>query len=160
MALSKREEMTKLGLLALAPFWATAVALWLSPWVLPTHIALDFHQLALIYGGGVAAYIAGVGDGRLFDPNVRDGSFIPGQAVVLIAILAMVPSGTFFISIGAAWRHGFVLALLVYLLMRDLGAVRDGLAPAWYGALRTRLTYWAGLALLLIISRLIMLGYY
>lgn len=160
MALSKKDEMTKLGLLALIPFWASAIALWLSPWILPLFIALDFHQVALIYGGAVAAYIAGVGDGRLFDPKVNAGSFIPGQLAVLIAIAAMLPSGTFFFSIGAAWRHAIILALLVYLLMRDLSTVRDGLAPPWYGTLRIRLTFWAGIAIVLIISRLILLGYY
>ena len=159
--LPQREEMTRLGFYGLIPFAAGAVALWLSPWILPLHIALDFHQIALVYGGLVIAYLAGVGGGAILTPKLKSTeSFLPGQLIALVAFAAILPSGVFFLSIGAAWRHAIILILLIYLLMRDLGAVNDGLLPRWYGTLRIRLTFWAGLSIMMIISRLLLLGFY
>lgn len=157
----QQEEMTRLGFYGLIPFVAGAVALWLSPMILPQHIALDFHQFALVYGGLIVAYLAGVGGGAFLTPKLKSReSFLPGQLITLVAFAAILPSGVFFLSIGAAWRHVIILALLIYLLMRDLNAVNGGALPRWYGTLRTRLTFWAGLSILLIISRLLLWGFY
>lgn len=157
----QQEEMTRLGFLGLAPFAAAAIALWLSPWALPPHIALDFHQIALVYGAAIVAYLAGGGAGATLAPGqkLRD-SFLPGQLMTLAAVAAVVPDGVFYLSLGAAWRHVVILILLIYLLLRDLQATNAGLFPKWYGVLRMRLTFWASLALLLIISRLLLWGYY
>lgn len=162
MAASKQQlEMTRLGFYGLTPFVVSAVALWLSPWLLPRYIALDFHQIALAYGAIIVAYLAGGGAGASLSPaqKLRE-SFLPGQLITLAAFAAIIPSGTFFLSLDAVWRHLIILVLLVYLLMRDLNAVNAGLFPKWYGALRTRLTFWAGLSIVLIISRLLLWGYY
>lgn len=157
----QQEEMTRLGFYGLTPFVVAAVALWISPIVLPQHIALDFHQLALAYGAVVVAYLAGSGAGASLSPpqKLRE-SFVPGQLVALVGFFSLLPNGTFIMSLGGAWRHTIILVLLVYLLMRDLNATSSGLFPKWYGALRTRLTFWAGLSLVLIISRLLLWGHY
>ncbi|MBL4620298.1 MAG: DUF3429 family protein [Marinicaulis sp.] len=161
MQRSQKEEMTRLGLWGLLPFIAGAVALWISPIILPMHIALDFHQFALVYGGVTVAYLAGTGAGAILTPKVKTAdSYLPGQLITLVAFFAIVPTGVLFFSIGAVWRHAIILLLLVYLLMRDNEAVKAGLLPRWYGALRMRLTFWAGLAILLIISRLLLWGFY
>jgi len=157
----QQEEMTQLGFYGLTPFVVSAVALWLSPWLLPQHIALDFHQLALVYGAVVVAYLAGASDGVTLTPTQKlRESFLPSQLMVLVAFIAVLPSGVFFMGLGAAWRHLIILLLLIYLLMRDMNATSAGLFPKWYGALRMRLTFWAGLSILLIISRLLVWGYY
>ena len=161
----KQEEMTRLGLLGLVPFIAGAVALWLSPWLLPRHIALDFHQMALAYGGIIVAYMAGMGAGAMLvsSPGAAPDatrSFLPGMLVTLAAFFFILPPGTFFFSIGAAWRHLVIILLLIYLLLRDLSAVRIGELPGWYGRLRIRLTFWASAALSLIVVRLFLWGYY
>ena len=159
--LPQREEMTRLGFYGLAPFVAGAVALWLSPWIIPLHIALDFHQIALVYGGIIVVYLAGINSGAILTPKLKSpGSFLPGQLMALVAFFAILPRGTFFFSLGAAWSHLVILILLIYILMRDLAAVNDGILPRWYGTLRTRLTFWAGLSILMIISRLLLLGFY
>ncbi len=161
MANRQKEEMTRLGLFGLLPFIAAAVALWLSPWLLPQYIALDFHQFALVYGGVVVAYLAGAGAGATLSPEVKKfESFLPGQLVTLVAFSAILSSGVFFFSLGAVWRHLIILLLLIYLLMRDLQAVSAGVLPRWYGQLRLRLTLWAGLAITLIASRLLLWGFY
>ena len=159
--LPQREEMTRLGFYGLIPFVAGAIALWLSPWIIPLHIALDFHQIALVYGGVIVVYLAGVNSGAILTPKLKSpGSFLPGQLMALVALFAVMPRGTFFFSLGAAWSHLVILILLIYLLMRDLAAVSDGILPRWYGTLRTRLTFWAGLSILMMISRLLLMGFY
>lgn len=157
----KQEEMTRLGLLGLVPFIAGAAALWLSPWILPQHIALDFHQMTLAYGGIIVAYMAGMGAGAMLGPSAHaTRSFLPGMLVTLAAFFFILPPGTSFFSIGAAWRHLVIILLLIYLLLRDLSAVRIGELPGWYGGLRIRLTFWASAALSLIVVRLFLWGYY
>jgi len=157
----QKAEMTRLGLYGLAPFAIAAAALWMSPWLAPQYIALDFHQLALVYGGVIVAYLAGAGAGAALSPEQKAReSFIPGQLITLVAFVAILPNGVFFLSIGAAWRHFVILILLGYLLLRDLNAVSAKLLPNWYGALRMRLTFWASIFILLIFSRLLLWGYY
>ncbi|MCK5749761.1 MAG: DUF3429 family protein, partial [Oricola sp.] len=153
----QQAEMTQLGYLGLAPFAAAAVALWLSPWLVPGYIALDFHQIALVYGAVIVAYLAGGGAGATLAPGQKlQESFLPGQLMTLAAVAAAIPDGVFYLSLGAVWRHFVILVLLVYLLLRDLQAANAGLFPKWYGKLRMRLTFWASLALLLIMSRLLL----
>lgn len=161
----KQEEMTRLGLLGLVPFIAGAAALWLSPWLLPRHVALDFHQMTLAYGGIIVAYMAGMGAGAMLTPPPGAAadtprSFLPGMIVTLAAFFFILPPGTFFFSAGAAWRHLVIILLLIYLLLRDLSAVRIGELPGWYGRLRMRLTFWASASLSLIVVRLFLWGYY
>lgn len=157
----QQQEMTKLGFYSLTPFVVPAAALWISPFILPQHIALDFHQLALVYGAVIVAYLSGAGAGvTLAPPQKLRESFIPGQLIALVAFVAVIPDGVLFMWLGAAWRHLIILLLLIYLLMRDMNAASAGLFPKWYGALRLRLTFWAGLSILLIVSRLLMWGFY
>ena len=161
METSRQTEMTRLGLLGLTPFVAGAAAVWLSPWALPQHVGLDFHRFALVYGGIIVAYLSGIGAGAMLTPSLRETrSFLPGMIIALAAFVAILPNGTFFFSLGAAQRHGLILLLLIYLLVRDLSAARAGLTPAWYGRLRVRLTLWAGASIGLIILRLVTWGQY
>jgi hypothetical protein len=157
----QQEEMTRLGFYGLTPFVAAAVVLWLSPFVVPLHIALDFHQFALVYGGVIAAYLAGIGAGSMLHPKLNQPrGFLPSMLAALAAVIMILPSGTFIFTIGAAWRHFVILMILIYLLLRDLSAVDAGLLPRWYGELRSRLTFWASVSIALIASRLTLLGYY
>ncbi|WDI30309.1 DUF3429 domain-containing protein [Hyphococcus flavus] len=157
----QQDEMTRLGFYGLTPFVLSAVALWTSPIVLPQHVALDFHQLSLVYGAVIVAYLSGAGAGVTLTPTQKlRESFLPGQLIALVAFVAIIPDGVLFMWLGAAWRHTIILVLLIYLLMRDMNATSAGLFPNWYGALRLRLTFWAGLSILLIISRLVLWGYY
>lgn len=157
----QKAEMTQLGFYGLAPFFISAAVLWLSPVIIPSHVALDFHLIALAYGTVIVAYLAGAGAGATLNPGQKlQESFLPGQLITLVAFAAILPDGLFAMTLGAAWRHLIILILLFYLLMRDLAAASSGIFPKWYGALRLRLTFWAGLAILLIMSRLLLWGYY
>lgn len=162
MAKSKQqEEMTRLGFYGVAPFAVSAAALWMSPFILPQHIALDFHKFALVYGAVAVAYLSGAGAGVTLCPaqKLRE-SLLPGQLIALVGFVAVIPDGVFSLWLGAAWRHLVILALLIYLLLRDMSATSAGLFPKWYGALRLRLTFWAGLSIVLIASRLLIWGFY
>jgi hypothetical protein len=155
----QKAEMTQLGLYGLAPFVFAAAALWLSPAIVPQHIALNFQQIALVYGAVIVAYLAGAGAGATLNPGQKlQESFIPGQLVTLVGFAAIIPDSVFYL--GDAWRHFVIAILLGYLLLRDLAAVNADVFPKWYGALRLRLTFWAVISLLLVMSRLLLWGYY
>ena len=161
MKRSQHEDVVRLGFYGLTPFVASAVVLWLSPLVAPQHIALDAHRFTLVYGAIVVSFLAGIGAAASIIANREErSSFLPPIIVTLVAVIAIVPDGTFFYSLGAAWRHLIILLALLYLLMRDMAAVDAGFLPRWYGALRSRLTFWAVLSLALIISRLMLWGFY
>ncbi len=161
MANRSQEEVTRLGLISLTPFVFSALVLWLSPWIVPQRMALDFHQIALAYGSVMVAYLAGVNTGGfLSSASKAPSSFFQSQMVMLAAFFAIMPSGVFSFSVGSAWRHILILILLIILLMRDLNAANAGALPRWYGALRIRLTFWAGASIILIFSRLFLWGFY
>ncbi|GAB4518216.1 MAG: hypothetical protein Kow00133_03120 [Amphiplicatus sp.] len=134
--------MTRFGLLALAPLALAAIALWLAPWALPLSFALDMHQMALAYAGIGAAFLAGAG--------ARGRAAPSGYVLAALAIwIAIWPGGIFHVALGAAWRYLIIIGVLIYLWLR--------MRP---GGLLARLIFWAAVALTLIMSRLMLQGYY
>lgn len=157
----RREEMTRLGLLGLLPLAIAAIGLWMAPWALPMRFALDLHQMALAYAGIVAAYLAGIGaGGMLAAPGRTAEGLLAGMVAALIAWIAVWGGGLFNIVLGAAWRYALVIGVLAYLWLRDVRAAEAGELPRWYASLRGRLTFWACLCLLAIMSRMLLWGYY
>lgn len=156
-----KTTLTRLGLLGLIPFLFGVLAVWISPLLLPTrHFALEVHNLTLAYGGIIAAYMAGMGAGGLIaGPGDEDSRLLPGMLGALTAWIAVSPSLPFGLYIDASWRYFMVLIVLLFLLWRDLRAVQMGGLPAWYAPLRIRLTFWASLSIIAIMSRLILWGY-
>ena len=160
-ATRKQEELTRLGFLGLIPFGTAAILIWFVPLVAPkSTFPLMLHSMALAYGGVIASYMAGIGAGGLLaGPPKTDEAFLPGMIAALVAWLAIWTNMPFGIVIPGAWRHAMVLLVLIYLLLRDLRAVEAGNLPSWYGALRMRLTFWASVSILAIMSRLILWGH-
>lgn len=157
----RQAEMVRLGYYGLIPFAISAGAVWFSPWLLPQYVALDFHQFALIYGGVIVAYLAGVGaGGQLRALSTSDRSFLPSMLAALGGFFIILPNGVFFLSIGGVWRHLIIVLLLIYLLLRDLRGVDLGVLPKWYGVLRVQLTLAASACIALIIVRLLFWGMY
>lgn len=148
----QQEEMTRLGLFGLAPFIFGAAVMWTSPLILPQWIALNIHTLVLSYGGIIAAYLAGAGAGAGLKSHAP-ASLLPGMIATLAAWFAIWPAGLLTFSVPAVQRYMILIAVFVWILMRDLRATSD--FPSWYGALRTRLTFWACISLILIMARLI-----
>lgn len=150
--MSQQEEMTQLGILGLSPFVFGAAAMWIAPFVIPQWVALNIHTLVLAYGGIIAAYMAGVGAGAGLNV-VRAEPLLAGMIAALAAWFAIWPGGFLTFSVPAAWRYLILIAVFVWLLLRDLRAA--GSFPSWYGPLRIRLTFWTCISLVLIMARLI-----
>lgn len=161
------ERATLLGYGGLLPFVFTAILLWTSPYLVPFGLAGQVMQWELYYAAIILSFMGGVRWGlAMMEPTIQPisefsiarltGSIAPA----LIGWLALVPD--WFIPFGDpgyALRHAIVLFAFIYLMISDLQAVRDGAAPAWYGPLRRKLTFFLGLLLALIILRLIMWGW-
>lgn len=149
----RQDEMTRLGLLGLLPLWIPALLIWAAPLVVPLSLASLLVEIAFAYAAVIAGYLAGVGAGGLIGRREDRGEPLAfGMAAALVAWFAIWPTGPF----APAWRAVLIILVLSYLLLRDLRAAAAGDFPAWYGPLRIRLTFWAALALLLIMSRLLL----
>ncbi len=148
----QQEEMTRLGLFGLAPFVFGAAVMWTSPLIAPQWMALNIHTLVLSYGGIIAAYMAGVGAGAGLKSHAP-ASLLGGMIATLAAWFAIWPGGFLYFSVPSVQRYLILIAVYVWILMRDLRAA--GEFPSWYGALRTRLTFWACISLVLIMARLL-----
>lgn len=158
----RQAEMTRLGLYGLIPFAFGAIAVWITP-LLPdgAGFARTMHSMVLAYSGIITVYLAGVGAGGLVaGPRGVNDALLPNMVVTLIAFLAVWTNLPFHLDIPLAWRHAILFLALIYLLLRDLRAVEAGNLPQWYGPLRIRLTFWASLSILAIISKLILTGNY
>lgn len=148
----QQDEMTRLGLFGLTPFFFAAIVMWLSPLIIPSWAALNIHTLALSYAGIIAAYVAGVGAGVGFKSHAP-ASIIPSVIATLAAWVAIWPGGFLTFSIPAVQRYLILIAVYIWILLRDLRTVDD--FPSWYRSLRTRLTFWACISLVLIMARLL-----
>jgi hypothetical protein len=149
----KQEEMTRLGFLGLTPLLLAVAGAWLAPWIVPAGVAYDLGEIAFIYAGLVAAYLAGVGAGGILRSNTKE-RFLPGVIAALVAWVAIWPVGSLNLPINDTIRHLLIIGVYLYLALRDLRGVREGQLPAWYGALRARLTLWTLAALVLLLARL------
>ena len=160
MAQSDQNEFTRWGLLGVIPLLVTVVSLWLSPWIIPQHIAIDFAWGALIYLGIVIGFLTGVSAGLDMHPQNPFRPFMPHALIIAVTVAALLPSGFLFFSLPFAWRFVVIIVVLFYILLRDLDASASARAPTWYGQLRTRLSFWVGLSATLIILRLFFWGMY
>lgn len=152
----QEDEMTKLGMLGLAPFVFGAAVMWISPLIIPQWAALNIHSLVLSYGGIIAAYLAGAGAGAGLK-NRSPVSILPGMLATLAAWFAIWPTGFLTFSVPSVQRYLILIAVFIWILMRDLRAPDF---PSWYGALRTRLTFWACISLIMIMARLLSWHHY
>ena len=148
-----KESITRMGLYGLIPLAIATAGVWLSPLIVSAGTAYDLHELALGYVAIVASYIAGVGAGGVFSKSMPTPETLgPGMIAAMAAWLAAWPQGALFVSLPSGARFLIAIGVLVYLWLRDKRAVTEGLLPDWYGALRTRLTFWACLFLLAIVA--------
>lgn len=159
--LRDQEEMTRLGFYGLSPFVFGAALMWISPFIIPQWVALNIHSLVLAYAGIIAAFLAGTGIGAaLKSGHDSYEPFLPRMLAALVAWFAIWPGGFLTFSVPAVWRYVIIVIVFVWLLMRDLETTAKGGFPSWYGALRIRLTFWACVSLVLIMSRLILWRHY
>ncbi len=159
--LRDQEEMTRLGFYGLTPFVFGASAVWLAPVVFPMTLALFIQSMVLAYAAIIAAFLAGTGAGASLKGGAETYEpFLPRMLAALIAWFAIWPDGASAISMPAVWRYLIMITVFGWLLMRDLETAAKGGFPAWYGALRLRLTFWACVSMILIMSRLVTWRYF
>lgn len=152
----REKEFSEIGLLAMSPFILCFMGVWSSPLILPGSVAFDFREFSLFYAAVVASYFAGFNANAIVSKGGSTGeSILPGMIGVAVAWLGALPVGAFGIAIPNTFRFLLVIGALIFLLLRDLRAVSIGILPPWYGPLRTRLTFWACISLLMILSRLL-----
>ncbi|MEM9170721.1 MAG: DUF3429 domain-containing protein [Pseudomonadota bacterium] len=143
---ARRGELTALGYAGLLPFFAAAIGVWTEP---SAGLAAPARALAIAYGAIITAYMAGIGAGGLIlgRAPTRE-ALLSGMIATLVAAAAAWPTLPFGILLPTSARAGMLIAALIYLLLRDRRAARAGGLPAWYPALRVRLTTGASLSLL------------
>lgn len=153
----RQREFSNIGLLAMSPFILSFMGVWSSPLILPGSLAFDFREFALFYGAIVASFFAGYNANAIMAKGANSGeSVLPGLIGAAVAWIGALPVGAFAIAIPNVARFLLVIGALIFLLFRDLRAVSIGLLPPWYGPLRARLTFWASISLLMIMSRLLL----
>ncbi len=121
-----------LGWAGVLPFalLTAAIVLGLKP------LSLDARAALLAYGAAILSFLGGAQWGVLLPRSQEETSLLWRYgASVLPALLA-------FLCLLAPQTLGLVglAAGLVGLLTYDLSTVRRGLAPVWYGTLRSQLT--------------------
>ena len=125
-----------LGYAGLIPFYATALA---ALFIGDTEAVALVLVLQVAYGAVIASFLGGVHwglamDGSRLTVSILVRGILPGLAgwaiVVVYALLVFV-----------VWLP-LVLSMVLFaaLYVNDRQAVRSGLLPDWYGALRARLT--------------------
>ncbi|NWG92367.1 MAG: hypothetical protein HXY21_07635 [Parvularculaceae bacterium] len=150
--MAQQDDLTRLGLYAVAPFVFGAAILWLSPIIVPQWAALNVHTLILAYGGIIAAFFAGAAaSGALHAGDAARAA--PFLAAALIAWFAIWPSGFLYFSVPAVWRYLILILVFLWLSMR-------GSSHSAYGAVRQRMTFWIAISLVIIMARLIVWRHY
>ena len=141
------------GIAGLIPLAAGAIAVW----VLPTESEIRFVAATMLfYGATVLSFLGGVRWGLVLcnpDPQMMNKHLLLGIAPPLVAWALLL----IFEPFGLAWSVLGVAGAFVLMFVSDLGAVKDGSAPPWYGALRRPLTLAAVALLLIIYVRLVTL---
>lgn len=126
-----------LGLAGLIPFWALAIGLLMHGALGVTPPQLD--AALATYGAIIVSFLGGI----------RWGLAVPAGDTGRNYLISVLPSLVAWALLAAPepWRLvGLGLAALA-LGPIDLGLVRGGLAPAWFGTLRIILSVGAGIAL-------------
>jgi hypothetical protein len=128
-----------LGLAGLIPFWALALAILFRG---ALHVSQEKLDLALAtYAAVIVSFLGGIRWGlavRAEDPGINYAVSVLPSLVAWALLAAPEP-----------WRLAGLGVVALVLGPVDLGLVRAGMAPPWFGRLRLILSTGAGVALLL-----------
>ena len=126
-----------LGLAGLIPFWALAIGLLLHG--VPGTPPAQLDAALATYGAIIVSFLGGI----------RWGLAVPAGDPGPNYAISIVPSLVAWALLAAPepWRLAALALVALALGPIDLGLVRAGLAPAWFGRLRMILSVGAGLAL-------------
>lgn len=121
------------------PFWGLAFGL-----LLRGAFGLEPHALDLALATYAAIIVSFLG-------GIRWGLAVPRDRQGANYVVSILPSLVAWACLLAPepWRLGLLGIVALALGIIDLGLVREGLAPPWFGRLRVILSAGAGVALLL-----------
>ena len=133
-----------LGLAGLIPFWALAIGLslrgafGLTPELLESALAT--------YGAIILSFLGGIRWGLAVAADAGENGSSEHKANYVISV---VPSLLAWAALAAPepWRLGLLALIAAALGPIDLGLVRAGITPVWFGRLRLILSTGAGVAL-------------
>ena len=149
-----------LGYLGLLPFAFCVLVLWASPFAVPVSFASGWLHWTLLYAAIILSFMGGarwslamLGEGRR--PDEPLSGLLAAVAPALLAWVMVVPEG--FSGLALPYPLRFLVLGIGFALLwvEDRRGVRAGEAPAWYGTLRTRLTFWVLMSLAFIVLRLL-----
>ena len=128
-----------LGLAGLIPFWGLACGL-----LLHGAFGLDPHALELAlatYAAIIVSFLGGIRWGAALGRDAQGTNYAISIVPSLVAWACLLAP--------APWRLALLGLAALALGPIDLGLVRQGLAPKWFGRLRLILSTGAGMALIL-----------
>jgi hypothetical protein len=155
------ERATILAYAGLVPFFATALIIWLTPNVFTANFASLVVPWTMYYAAIILSFMGGVrwGLAMLDDKKVSEyvtlGQLTNSVIPALVGWIALMPGNLIpFVTPGWSIRYLLVLAAFLYLMEVDTRSSRDGFAPAWYGPMRRKITFFLAMAMILIMIRL------
>ena len=158
-ARATERDATLLGYLGLLPFAACVLVVWTSPLVFSPgfaggwlHWTMLYAAIILSFMGGARWALAMLADGRRSAPM---SGLLAAVAPALLAWLMVIPSNFGPVVFPYSFRLTVLGLGFVALWFEDRHGVRAREAPAWYGRLRTRLTFWVCLSLAFVVLRLL-----
>ena len=147
-----------LGYLGVLPMAFAAFVLWLSPGVFSQAFAASYLQWTLYYAAIILSFMGGARWSlAMMSPEARPDEPLSGLLAAVIPALLAWAAAVPWTLVQAPYTARFgVLGLgFVLILVEDLRGARAGDSPAWYGALRGRLTFWVLLSLGFVLLKLI-----
>ena len=153
-------DATLLGYLGLLPFAFCVAVVWTSPLVFSADFAGGWLHWTMLYAaiihsfmGGARWSLAMLGEGKRRDEPMS--GLLAAVAPALLAWLMVIPSNFGPLVFPYSFRLTVLGIGFALLWLEDRRGVRAGEAPAWYGTLRTRLTFWLLLSLAFVVLRLL-----
>lgn len=160
------ERATLLGYIGLAPFLFAALVLWTCPARIGYTAASAVMLWTMYYAAIVLSFLGGIRWGLALLNDKKISEYVTLSQLswsvlpALGAWLVVIPDGAIpGISPNYLTRYFFILIAFITLMYTDLQATRDGFAPEWYGPMRLKLTFFTGLAIMLIMIKLFLFGW-
>jgi hypothetical protein len=157
MSSNIERDATLLGFGGVLPFAFGAIVAWFSPSVFPGAFATYMLLWVLIYGAVILSFMGGarwalamLSDGATGTPM---SGLLTAVTPALLGWLAAVPAQLLPVPMPYWLRFSLLAAGFIGLWAEDRIGVARGEAPAWYGRLRTRLTFWVLIAVAFIVAR-------
>ena len=158
MTARTERDAKRLGYAGLVPFAFAVLVAW-APGVPYAFVqgylgwTLYYAAIILSFMGGARWGLAMLAEGRR--PDEPFSGLLAAVTPALLAWAAIVPGTLLPLPFPMTARLVLLALAFAGLLFEDLRGVKAGEAPAWYGVLRKRLTFWVLVSLGFVVVRLL-----